>query len=114
MCVFPAASGQFLPPTWHKLMQEPDSPIIDMYPTDFALDMNGKKYEWMGVVLLPFLDEERLHRALAGVYRDMGHFFLDYTLISVNFYNSISVGILMKNSSKQLSTLDLNSENRVN
>jgi len=71
MCVFPAASGQFLPPTWHKLMQMPDSPIIDMYPIDFALDMNGKKYEWMGVVLLPFLDEERLHRALAGVYSDL-------------------------------------------
>ena len=85
MCVSPAASGQFLPPTWHKLMQEPDSPIIDMYPTDFALDMNGKKYEWMGVVLLPFLDEERLHRALAGVYRDMGH--LAYNLLfAVNLY----------------------------
>ena len=61
-------------------MQMPDSPIIDMYPIDFALDMNGKKYEWMGVVLLPFLDEERLHRALAGVYRDMGN---SYT-ISLN------------------------------
>ena len=43
-------------------MKDPESPIIDMYPTDFALDMNGKKYEWMGVVLLPFLDEDRLHR----------------------------------------------------
>ena len=52
-------------------MQNPESPIIDMYPTDFALDMNGKKYEWMGVVLLPFLDEDRLHRALASVYPDL-------------------------------------------
>ena len=53
---------KFLPPSWHKLMFEPTSPIIDMYPTDFALDMNGKKFEWMGVVLLPFLDEDRLHK----------------------------------------------------
>jgi len=71
MCVFPAASGQFLPKTWHTLMKNPESQIIDMYPTDFAVDMNGKKFEWMGVVLLPFLDEERLHKALANVYDDL-------------------------------------------
>ena len=52
-------------------MKNPESQIIDMYPTDFAVDMNGKKFEWMGVVLLPFLDEERLHKALANVYDDL-------------------------------------------
>ena len=52
MCVFPAASGQFLPDTWRTLMSDPFSPIIDFYPTDFAVDLNGKKFEWMGVALL--------------------------------------------------------------
>ncbi|XP_058393469.1 5'-3' exoribonuclease 2-like isoform X2 [Diceros bicornis minor] len=46
MGVFPAASGNFLPPSWQKLMSDPDSSIIDFYPEDFAIDLNGKKYAW--------------------------------------------------------------------
>ncbi|XP_039638120.1 5'-3' exoribonuclease 2 [Perca fluviatilis] len=71
MGVFPAASGNFLPPTWRSLMSSPDSPIIDFYPDDFAIDLNGKKYAWQGVALLPFVDERRLRAALADVYADL-------------------------------------------
>lgn len=71
MCVFPAASGEFLPTSWRNLMSDPLSSIIDFYPTAFALDLNGKKFEWMGVALLPFMDEPRLHSALAKVYPDL-------------------------------------------
>uniref|UniRef100_A0A669EC62 5'-3' exoribonuclease n=1 Tax=Oreochromis niloticus TaxID=8128 RepID=A0A669EC62_ORENI len=71
MGVFPAASGNFLPPTWRNLMSSPDSPIIDFYPDDFAIDLNGKKYAWQGVALLPFVDERRLRAALADVYPDL-------------------------------------------
>uniref|UniRef100_G3PDN9 5'-3' exoribonuclease n=1 Tax=Gasterosteus aculeatus aculeatus TaxID=481459 RepID=G3PDN9_GASAC len=46
MGVFPAASGNFLPTTWRNLMSSPDSAIIDFYPDDFAIDLNGKKYAW--------------------------------------------------------------------
>ncbi|XP_061901185.1 5'-3' exoribonuclease 2 isoform X1 [Entelurus aequoreus] len=68
MGVFPAASGNFLPETWRNLMMSPDSSIIDFYPDDFAIDLNGKKYAWQGVALLPFVDERRLRAALADVY----------------------------------------------
>ncbi|XP_061443976.1 5'-3' exoribonuclease 2 isoform X2 [Rhineura floridana] len=71
MGVFPAASGNFLPPTWRKLMTDPESSIIDFYPEDFAIDLNGKKFAWQGVALLPFVDERRLRAALAEVYSDL-------------------------------------------
>uniref|UniRef100_A0A665UM07 5'-3' exoribonuclease n=1 Tax=Echeneis naucrates TaxID=173247 RepID=A0A665UM07_ECHNA len=71
MGVFPAASGNFLPETWRTLMTSPVSSIIDFYPDDFAIDLNGKKYAWQGVALLPFVDEQRLRAALADVYADL-------------------------------------------
>jgi len=61
-----------------------DSPIIDFYPEDFKIDLNGKKYAWQGVALLPFVDEERMIRALDGVYPDLTgqecKFFMSYAL----------------------------------
>ncbi|KAF3703204.1 5'-3' exoribonuclease 2 [Channa argus] len=71
MGVFPAASGNFLPSTWRNLMISSDSSIIDFYPDDFAIDLNGKKYAWQGVALLPFVDERRLKAALSDVYPNL-------------------------------------------
>ncbi|KAJ8309493.1 hypothetical protein KUTeg_014367 [Tegillarca granosa] len=71
MGVFPAASKKHLPPTWQDLMTNPESPIIDFYPVDFKIDLNGKKYAWQGVALLPFVDEKRLLAALDKVYPDL-------------------------------------------
>jgi len=71
MSVFPAASGKFLPPTWREKMSGALSEIIDFYPIDFKIDLNGKRYAWQGVALLPFVDEGRLHRTLATLYGDL-------------------------------------------
>ncbi|GAB1600843.1 5'-3' exoribonuclease 2-like [Argonauta hians] len=71
MGVFPAGSRQFLPTTWQRLMIDEESPIIDFYPSDFKVDLNGKKYAWQGVALLPFVDETRLKKALGTVYEDL-------------------------------------------
>jgi len=60
MAVFSAASGTFLPKAWRGLMNEPTSPILDFYPSDFCVDLNGKKFAWQGVTLLPFVEENRL------------------------------------------------------
>lgn len=64
MGVFPAASRQHVPLPFARLMIDPESPIIDFYPEDFNIDLNGKKFAWQGVALLPFVDEQRLFKAV--------------------------------------------------
>ena len=60
MGVLPDRSKLIVPTAYHDLMTNPNSPIIDFYPRDFELDMNGKKMEWEAVVKIPFIDESRL------------------------------------------------------
>uniref|UniRef100_A0A8R1TXL4 5'-3' exoribonuclease n=1 Tax=Onchocerca volvulus TaxID=6282 RepID=A0A8R1TXL4_ONCVO len=64
MGVFPAASRMHLPEAWQDLMISSASPIIDFYPDKFVVDLNGKKYAWQGIALLPFVDEKRLLEVL--------------------------------------------------
>ena len=45
-------------------MSDPNSSILDFYPQDFEQDLNGKKQDWEAVVKIPFIDEERLLRAM--------------------------------------------------
>lgn len=71
MGVFPEKSAGALPESWRKLMSDPESPIIDFYPTNFKIDMNGKKQAYLGIALLPFIDEARLFKALETVYSNL-------------------------------------------
>ena len=64
MGVLPDRSKKIVPTAYWDLMTSPESPIIDFYPRDFELDMNGKKMEWEAVVKIPFIDEKRLLDAL--------------------------------------------------
>ncbi|KLU83375.1 5'-3' exoribonuclease 2 [Magnaporthiopsis poae ATCC 64411] len=68
MSVLPAASRDNLPAVFHDLMMNEDSEIIDFYPEDFEVDLNGKKFAWQGVVLLPFIEMDRLLAAVQAKY----------------------------------------------
>ncbi|KAI7872693.1 XRN 5'-3' exonuclease N-terminus-domain-containing protein [Spinellus fusiger] len=64
MGVLPGLSKKLLPVPYQELMTDPSSPIIDFYPRDFEIDMNGKKQDWEAVIKIPFIDERRLLEAM--------------------------------------------------
>lgn len=63
MAVLPERSKNLLPAAYRPLMYDPKSPILDFYPSEVQLDKNGKTADWEAVVLLPFVDENRLIEA---------------------------------------------------
>ena len=56
MSCLPPGSAALVPKPYRYLMTAPESPIIHFYPTEFQVDMNGKKNPWEGVNLLPFIE----------------------------------------------------------
>lgn len=71
MSVLPAASGHNLPAVFRPLMSDADSPIVEYYPENFQLDLNGKKQEWKAVVLLPFINAEHLLEHVQKKYSEL-------------------------------------------
>lgn len=67
MAVLPARSKQLMPVVYRPLMTDPHSPIIDFYPAEVDIDLNGKTASWEAVVLLSFVDENKLIEALKPI-----------------------------------------------
>lgn len=64
MGVLPSLSMKHIPEAFRELMVDVNSPILDFYPLNFELDLNGKKNDWEAVVKIPFIDEVRLLEAM--------------------------------------------------
>ncbi|KAI8449939.1 hypothetical protein BY996DRAFT_4532547, partial [Phakopsora pachyrhizi] len=62
MGVLPELSSAHIPFAFRPLLTDSKSPIIDMYPNNFEMDMNGKKEDC--IVKIPFLDQQRLLNAM--------------------------------------------------
>lgn len=57
MAVLPPSSAKdVLPECLTKKMIDPNSALKPFYPDDFAIDLEGKRFVWQGVALLPFVD----------------------------------------------------------
>lgn len=71
MSVLPPVSSEEagIPVAMRELMRQPFSPLADFFPLDFGLDLNGKRYTWQAVILLPFIDEPRLVRILTPLLK---------------------------------------------
>lgn len=66
MAVLPAGTCDALPKFLHYYMKNVNSPIIDYYPSNFHIDLVGKKFAWLGEVILPFIDDKRLLSAIGN------------------------------------------------
>lgn len=57
--VLPPQSADLMPKKLRELIVPP-SPIADLYPTDFEIDLNGKKNDYQATILIPILDFDRV------------------------------------------------------
>jgi len=62
--VLPPQSHDLVPETYRFLMLSEQSPIISYYPKTFKTDLNGKRAEWEELVLIPFIETEKLRSAM--------------------------------------------------
>ena len=58
--ILPPQNSYLLPTPLDKLLTSPDSPIIESYPLEFTIDTSGKRKEWEGIVILPYIDISKI------------------------------------------------------
>ncbi len=56
LAVLPPQSAPLIPSPLRDLVTEENSPIREFYPKEFHVDLSGKRREWEGIVILPFVN----------------------------------------------------------
>ena len=59
LCILPPKMCKILPGAFGSLMFKP-SPLAKFYPEKFNVDLNGRKYEHEGCVLIPFINVQEV------------------------------------------------------
>ena len=67
LVVLPSFSSYLLPDKYKQLVTSSVSPIIDLYPIDFRVDLINKDMHWEGIAELPYLDIDRIVDATNGI-----------------------------------------------
>lgn len=70
LCVLPPESKRWLPECLQPYY-DPDSPLIDLYPSEFTIDMDGVQNDYEGLVILPKMDLGRVKQAFQKVERQL-------------------------------------------
>ena len=62
LAILPPVYSNILPINYQKLMTDPKSMLIDLYPTEIEYDMIDKDLYWQCIPLLPALDIKRIKK----------------------------------------------------
>lgn len=62
MSIIAPPSAKLLPYPLNTLLTDETSPIRHFYPLEFKIDLSGKRKEWEGKVILPFINQEEFDR----------------------------------------------------
>ena len=54
MCIMPLKSIKLLPDCYETIAR---GDLVEFFPEDFPIDLNGKTVAWEALVLIPFADE---------------------------------------------------------
>jgi len=71
LIILPKYSINLLPIQYHKLYDK-DSPIIDLYPSNFEVDYNGRELPWEAVKLIPCINVCRILNAKNEYFASLG------------------------------------------
>lgn len=69
LSVLPPQSANLIPRPLRDLLFDEKSPLIDLYPRDFEIDLSGKRREWEGIVCLPLMDIDRVKKEYSRLIR---------------------------------------------
>lgn len=62
LCVLPPKSASLLPTPLDSLLSSEISPLAAFCPTNFQVDLSGKRQNWEGIVLLPVVDYQKVEK----------------------------------------------------